>query len=141
VFAVDDRDEALEADLARAGGHAARLHRDAVAERVIALDPRAAVRVACGNDSREVIMRRVLAIGLIVLLALAGFYVAWPAWTAFQIRQAIEANDPSALERKIDFVSVRARAKPFAAAQMQRSFDELPRKGGSCGAALAGQLR
>jgi hypothetical protein len=70
-------------------------------------------------------MRRMLVAGLIIVLALAGFYVAWPAWTARQIRNAIEANDPAALERRIDFLSVRARAKPLVAAQMQRTLDDL----------------
>jgi hypothetical protein len=86
-------------------------------------------------------MRRLLAIVLVLLIALAGFYVAWPAWTAYQIRQSIEANDPAALERNIDFVSVRARAKPLVAAQMQQSLDELQRQAGPIGAAIAGQLR
>src|SRR3970282_1496025 len=36
------RHESLQADLARAGGHAARLHGHAVAERVVALDARVA---------------------------------------------------------------------------------------------------
>lgn len=86
-------------------------------------------------------MRRMLAAGLIIVLTLAGFYVAWPAWTARQIRNAIEANDPAALERKIDFVSVRARAKPLVAAQMQRTFDDLKQKAGPFGVAIAGQLQ
>jgi len=86
-------------------------------------------------------MRRMLAAGLIVVLALAGFYVAWPAWMARQIRNAIEANDPSALEHRIDFVSVRARAKPLVAAEMQRSLEGLKQKAGPFGAAIAGQLQ
>jgi len=86
-------------------------------------------------------MRRVLAAGLIIVLALGGFYVAWPAWNARQIRNAIEANDPAALERSIDFVSVRARAKPLVADQMQRTLDDLRQKAGPIGAAIAGQLK
>jgi hypothetical protein len=86
-------------------------------------------------------MRRILTAGLIIVLALAGFYVAWPAWTARQIRNAIEANDPAALERRIDFVSVRARAKPLVAAQMQRTVEDLKQRAGPFGAAIAGQLQ
>ena len=45
-------------------------------------------------------------IGLIILVAI-GFYVIWPAFSGYQIHAALEASDPAALERKVDFVSVR----------------------------------
>ena len=61
-------------------------------------------------------MRRAILVGLALVLALAGFYVIWPAWMARQIRYAIETNDPPALERYVDFPAVRARAKPLVAA-------------------------
>lgn len=86
-------------------------------------------------------MRRFLTIVVLVLVILAGFYVAWPAWTGRQIRQAIEANDPAALSRKIDFDRVRARAKPVIAEQVQRSLDEFQKQAGPFGAAIAGQLK
>jgi len=86
-------------------------------------------------------MRRVLFLGLVLVLVLAGFYVAWPAWTGRQIRHAIETNDPTALAQKIDFEQVRARARPLIAAQMQRSLDQLQKQGGPFGAAIAGQLK
>lgn len=86
-------------------------------------------------------MRRMLAAGLLIVLALAGFYLAWPAWTARQIRNAIESSDPASLERRIDFVSVRARAKPLIAAQMQRTLNDLSQKAGPFGAAIASQLK
>jgi hypothetical protein len=82
-------------------------------------------------------MRRVLLWGLLALLVLGGFYVAWPVWTARQIRNAIEANDPAALERKVDFASVRERAKPLLAAEVERSLQ----KSGSIGSVIAGQLK
>jgi hypothetical protein len=83
-------------------------------------------------------MRRILLWGLVALLAFGGFYVAWPAWTARQIRQAIEANDPAALERKVDFPSVRERAKTVLAAEMDRSLERLKQRSGPIGAAVAG---
>ncbi len=86
-------------------------------------------------------MRRLLMWVLIVLVALGGFYVAWPAWTAHQIRQAIEANDPAALERKIDFQSVRERAKPVLTVEVERSLERLKGGSGGLGAVLAGQLK
>ena len=86
-------------------------------------------------------MRRVLFLGLLLVLVVAGFYLAWPAWTGRQIRNAIEANDPAALAQKIDFEQVRARARPLIATQMQRSLDQLQKQGGPFGAAIAGQLK
>jgi len=86
-------------------------------------------------------MRRALTFVFALILALVGFYVAWPAWTAHQIRRAIETNDPAALAQRIDFASVRERAKPFIAAQVKRSLDQLQKQGGSLGSVLAGQMR
>lgn len=86
-------------------------------------------------------MRRLLTIGLLFVLVLTGFYVAWPAWTGRQIRYAIETNDPALLAQKIDFDQVRARAKPLIAGQMQRSLDQLQKQAGPFGAAIAAQLK
>lgn len=82
-------------------------------------------------------MRRILLWALFALLAFAGFYVGWPVWTARQIRSAIEANDPAALERKVDFTRVRERAKPLLAAEVERSLQ----KSGSIGSVIAGQIK
>jgi hypothetical protein len=89
----------------------------------------------------EMKMRRLLIFVIVLVLALAGFYVAWPGWTGYQIRQAIEANDPVALERRIDFDRVRARAKGLVAERIQHSLDQLERQTGPLGAALAGKLK
>ena len=86
-------------------------------------------------------MRRIVLWGLLGVVLLAGFYVAWPAWTARSIRNAIEADDPAALERNIDFPRVRERAKPFVAAEMERSLERLKQGSGGIGAAIAGQLK
>jgi Protein of unknown function (DUF2939) len=43
----------------------------------------------------------------LVLIALIGFYGAWPAFTGYQIYQGLENNQPDVLASKIDFPSVR----------------------------------
>lgn len=86
-------------------------------------------------------MRRALVLGLGLLVLLLGFYVAWPAWSARQIAQAIEARDAAALERKIDFQRVRERAKPLLSAELDRRLDQVKREGGVLGGAIAGQLK
>ena len=85
-------------------------------------------------------MRRTLTWSLTILVVLGGFYVAWPAWTARQIRHAIEANEPAALERRIDFALVRERLKPVLEAEMERSVGRLKERSGTLGA-IAGQLK
>lgn len=85
-------------------------------------------------------MRRGLLVLSLVVLALLGFYVAWPAWSAHQIRQAIEADDAATLATKIDFPRVRDSVRPVAAAQVARSMERLQRDSGPLGAAIAGTL-
>ena len=86
-------------------------------------------------------MRRFLIFVIVLVLALVGFYVAWPGWTGYQIRQAIETNDPAALERRIDFDQVRARAKGLVADRVQQSLDQLQKQAGPLGTALAEKLK
>lgn len=85
-------------------------------------------------------MRRGLILGLLAVATLLGFYVAWPAWSARQIKIAIEANDPEALARKIDFPRVRESVRPVVAAEVQRSMETLRKNAGPLGAAIAGTL-
>lgn len=86
-------------------------------------------------------MRRILLAGLVLVLALAGFYIGWPAWTLQKVRTAIEANEPALLAQVIDFDQVRARAKPLIAKQMQGALDQLQKQAGPFGAAIAAQLK
>lgn len=44
---------------------------------------------------------------LLIVVLLAGFYVAWPAFSGYRIYQGLEGNDPAVLATKIDFPSVR----------------------------------
>jgi Protein of unknown function (DUF2939) len=50
----------------------------------------------------------------IVIVLLAAFYVAWPAWSGYQIYDAIETKDAATLDRKIDFPSVRVSLRSAA---------------------------
>jgi hypothetical protein len=79
-------------------------------------------------------------IGLIVL-ALLGFYVAWPAWTGYQIKTAIDAGDAATLDRKIDFASVRAGLKPAATVRVSEMFDRMQSQAGPTGSLIATQIK
>jgi Protein of unknown function (DUF2939) len=51
-----------------------------------------------------------------VLLALA--YVAWPAWSAFQLRAAVKARDLPGIEARVDWPQLRANLKKTIAANL-----------------------
>jgi hypothetical protein len=63
-------------------------------------------------------MKKLLA--FIVVVALLGFYVAWPAWSGYRIHRALEGKDAAALAAKIDFPAVRASLRPAVTAEMER---------------------
>lgn len=54
-------------------------------------------------------MKRILALAVI---AIAGFYVAWPAWSGYVIRDAIQSKDTARLAAKVDFDRVQASLRP-----------------------------
>jgi Protein of unknown function (DUF2939) len=80
-------------------------------------------------------------IGLLVL-ALLGFYVVWPAWSGYQIYTALNDKDASLLERKIDFPSVRDSIRPVVTGEVEKQVDQqLKQAGGGLGAAIGGDLK
>lgn len=60
-------------------------------------------------------MRKLIAVAI---LALAGFYVAWPAWSGYQIRNAFLTDDVALLAHKVDFPLVRQSLRPVVAAEV-----------------------
>ena len=64
-------------------------------------------------------MRKLLIlVSLPVLLAALG-YAAWPAWSAWQLRAAVKARDMAAIERKVDWPTLRANLKRTIAANLK----------------------
>jgi hypothetical protein len=68
-------------------------------------------------------MKKIVALLLVVLLALAGWIAAGPFLTVNAIRDAVAAKDAAALSREVDFPAVRASLK----AQLN---DHMVRKAG-----------
>ncbi len=81
-------------------------------------------------------MKKYLAALVILLLA---FYVAWPAWSVYQIQSAIKAKDAEALARKIDFPSVRASLRSAAAQKIAEVY--VPPASAPTSAALLERLK
>lgn len=84
-------------------------------------------------------MKRLLL--LVLVLMLAGFYVGWPAWSGYQISQALKTHDSDTLERKIDFPSVRVGIRPIVASEVDKALDRMQRDTSSITGALAAALR
>ena len=62
---------------------------------------------------------RLISALLIVLVGL--FYVAWPAYSAYQLKLALESGDVAGVERGIDFPSVRQSLRPVATAAIEQN--------------------
>lgn len=77
----------------------------------------------------------------LVFLALAGFYGAWPAWSGYRIRKAIETEDVALLEGKIEFPSVRAALKPTVTAEVNRQIERALKDAGPLGGLIGSQLK
>jgi hypothetical protein len=76
---------------------------------------------------------------VIVVVILAAFYVAWPAWSGYQIYDAIKTKDAAPLERKIDFPSVRVSL--LSAAKEKTSELYVPPQTGPSSPILVERLR
>lgn len=79
-------------------------------------------------------------IGLIVL-GLLGFYIAWPAFSGYQIKTALDGRDAAALDSKIDFPSVRLGLRPTVTQRVTEMFDRMQSSAGPTGAMIASQLK
>ncbi len=77
---------------------------------------------------------------LIVMIGLGGFYVAWPAWSGYQIKTALDLNDAAGLGQKIDFERVRASLRPAVTAEVEKSLAAMAAVSAQPGEAL-GRLK
>jgi hypothetical protein len=77
----------------------------------------------------------------LLVLGAISFYGLWPAYSGYAIKSAFDAEDPAALERKIDFPSVRASLRPAVSAEVEAAMSDLLKKAGPNGGALLEQGR
>ncbi len=84
---------------------------------------------------------RTRSIGIVGIIALVGFYVAWPIQASYAIRTSLEAESVEGLNAKIDFPSVRASLKPAVTEKVHRIVTDALRKAGPAGGALAETLK
>ena len=83
-------------------------------------------------------MKRLIALALLLLV---GFYVAWPAWSGYQIREALQAKDSAKLGAKVDFDSVRVSLRPVVTQKVSDGFDRYQSQAGPTAGLILGQLK
>ena len=59
----------------------------------------------------------------VVVLGL-GFYVGWPAWSAYRLYQGLEAGNTDLINAKVDFAEVRRKLRPRVATEIECQFDK-----------------
>lgn len=78
---------------------------------------------------------------LLLILGVLGFYVGWPAWSGWQIKQAFDTRNPALLETKVDFPAVRTSLKPIVETEVGRRIDKAMTELGGGGAVLGQRLK
>lgn len=83
-------------------------------------------------------MRKLL---VLLILVAVGFYVGWPAWSGWQIKQAFDTGNAALLESKVDFPAVRNALKPLVETEVGKRIDKAIAELGGGGAVLGQRLK
>jgi hypothetical protein len=83
-------------------------------------------------------MRRLLSL---LILALLVFYGAWPAYSGYTIKTALESKDAALLSSKVDFPSVRESMRPAVTAKVEAALTKVLEKAGQGGGALIDKMK
>jgi Protein of unknown function (DUF2939) len=83
-------------------------------------------------------MKRLLSL---LILGLALFYVAWPAYSGHVIKSALDAKDATGLNARIDFPQVRNSMRPAITAKVESTLDAAATKAGPSGAKIYAALK
>lgn len=77
----------------------------------------------------------------LLILALVGFYIAWPAWSGYRIAAALQAKDTTTLAGKIDFPSVRESLRPAVAKEVDTRLTQQLAAAGGAGQLIGGDVK
>jgi len=80
-------------------------------------------------------------LGSLLFLAAIAFYVAWPAYSGYEIKTSLDAKDAARLSAKIDFPSIRASLRPAVAAKVEKTLTTALKKAGPGAGPLTDDLR
>jgi hypothetical protein len=77
----------------------------------------------------------------LLFLAAIAFYIAWPAYSGYEIKTSLDAKDAGRLSAKIDFPSIRASLRPAVAAKVEKTLTAALKKAGPGAGPLTDDLR
>ncbi|HEX2841502.1 DUF2939 domain-containing protein [Hyphomicrobium sp.] len=80
-------------------------------------------------------------LGTVGVAAALAFYVAWPLYAGYEIRNSLDGHNVETLNARVDFPSVRTSLRPAVAAKVDKVVDDALRKAGTAGSALAEKLK
>ena len=77
----------------------------------------------------------------IIVVALLGFYVAWPGYSAYRIKTALDTGDAALLAAKVDFDGVRTSLRPAVTTEVEKAMTAAVQAGGAGNEPLLQQLK
>jgi Protein of unknown function (DUF2939) len=80
-------------------------------------------------------------LGSLAFLAALVFYVAWPVYSAVEIKGALDERDAARLSAKVDFPLLRTSLRPAVTKKVEKMLVETLRKAGPAAGSLTDQLR
>jgi hypothetical protein len=80
-------------------------------------------------------------LGSLAFLGLMAFYIAWPAYSGYEIKAALDARNAERLSAKVDFPSLRASLRPAVAVKVEKMLVETLRQAGPSRGPLTDELR
>ena len=83
-------------------------------------------------------MKRLL---FLLVIALIGFYVAWPAWSGYRLATALSNKDEAGVDATVDFPSVRESLRPTVTAELSKRMDKEMEGLGALGQTLGGDVK
>lgn len=84
---------------------------------------------------------KVRSFGMLGVIAVAAFYVAWPLWAGYDLKSSLDAGNAAQLERRIDFASVRVSLRPAVTKTVEDVMADQLRKAGAAGDLISAQLK
>jgi hypothetical protein len=80
-------------------------------------------------------------LGTLLFIVALAFYVAWPVYSGYEIKTALDAKNAERLSAKIDFPSIRASLRPAVATKVEKTLTEALKKAGPGTGPLTDELR
>lgn len=78
--------------------------------------------------------------GILCVVLLLAFYIGWPVYAGYEIRNALAARDTAALAAKVDFDQLKESLRPAAQAEAERTMKQHLAEAGTTAGVLGEQI-